>query len=252
MSTYKAEVIVAKQGESFGFAISLNGSEELLHFTPGSDIKQQSKYLKLIKANHPEYDFPPVVDITTPPTEFKTEEGPFKASTGYLDDATKDAFQVEDITFKQETPIPSNVDVDTGEVKEVNTNNLNTGTMKKDQAASTEAQPVKKVSIVRKAKWYGACGAGVAVRTVTAPTHAVLQTASDILQLAANGVRNTEAFAINKLRVSSSTREEIKGRIDQRTARIQGIALMPITIPVGIAQSIRTSMKSPVVTVQTA
>jgi hypothetical protein len=159
------------------------------------------------------------------------------------------AFDLEEISIADPIesklpPVNPNVDMETGEIKEDPQTINNNPLKQKEMEAKTEV-PVNKVSLGSKIKWYSAVGAGVTVRTVTVPTHVVLQSAADILQIAANGVRNFEAFSIDKLKVSKGlTRAEIRGRIDQRTERIERFMIMPVTIPIGIMQSVRESLKS--------
>lgn len=221
-------------------------------------------YVKLIKKNHPEYVFDeePAVEIMTPPVpqaehphkeelskSFDIDEEHDKASKAYAlkeqEDELKDSFKIDDMP-----PFAPNVDEATGEITEDSP--LKTEPVMETTTEAPKVEQKKKVSLARKAKWYGACGLGLGVRSITVPTHTVLQTASDVLHLAAVGVRNTEAFAIDKLKVTTATRDEIKGRIDQRTAKIQSVLMMPVTIPVGIVQSARQAMKSPIVEAQPA
>lgn len=200
-------------------------------------------YQKLILKNYPNYKF--IVEeeeedeeeivLMTP----KVEE----ATHPYKEELDK-AFSMDEVEFKQ-PPAAPNLDQDTGEILE----DPIVEPLKQEEPMETQSEAPKqeehkkKVSLARKAKWYGACGVGLGVRTLTVPTHVTLQTASDVLHLMAVGVRNTEAFAIDKLKLSTATRDEIKGRIDQRTQRIQSVLMMPVTIPVGIVQSARMAMK---------
>lgn len=221
------------------------------HFISWDDLKGETKedkrkaYEALITSpnNHPEYDYISqdedlqTIIITTP--SVPQAEHPYKEELA-------NAFETEELP-----PFASNVDEQTGEITEPQ--------QKQDPIMETrtnepvvETQP--KVSIAKKSKWYGAVALGLMVRTVTVPTHFTLQAGADVLQASANAVRNTEAVCIDKLKLSTATRVQIKESINMRTARMERICLMPITIPVGIVAGIRESIKNPVVApqVQTA
>jgi len=306
MKAIKATIVqgtfIENNEEHDMYAVQIHEDGSFVH-SQRTDQISYSKYAKLIQNNHPEYaltQFSEAVDMTTPPTEFKTEEGSVEASTDYLDDATKDAFTVEDVVFQRpqltpehqqevmeeivasmphvselepkdrpimekfieeleearvlrKQPIPYTVDEETGEVKEVNTNNSNTNTMNKEQEASAEAQPVKKVSIAAKAKYYSKVSMVVGVQAVTAPTHATLKITADSLRLVASGidavnrgVRNVEVAVVTAAKISKYNREELKQRVDNRSAKIERYAIAPVTIPVGIMLAIRQNLKNPV------
>lgn len=271
MNTIKAVVVVSVQGEVYGHSIEVEGSEVLQHFIPNTDIKDRHNYIALIKSNHPEYDFTEdeaLVMMT--PTDPKTVLDKNVAPATFIHPDTQAAFITDNVVFETNTPIPSNVDVETGEVKEVNTKSepvMETRTKKEPQAQATSEAP-KKVSLARKARYVGAVGLGVGVRTATLPTHLVLQSAANVLQLAADAVRNVEALAIDKLNtatsvvtyedghksITRSTRTQIKSKIERRSKRIEDVVVMPITIPVGIIKAIRNGIKNPIVQpqVQTA
>ena len=272
MKTIKAEPVhstsIVNSVRVAGYATNLEGRDDYPHFIPFTEIKgdtmisKAKHYVDMISKNHPEYDFIPEheeIKIMTPKVE--------QAVHPKMEEMKK-AFGVDEVEFNtnedykseleyqeklEEQSVPDNVDQDTGEIHETSPHNnepLKEKTMENQREAPKAPRP--KVSLGRKLKWYGACGLGIGVRSITLPTHATLQTASDLLHLAAVGVRNVEASAISGLKLSSATKDEIKGRIDQRTAKIQGVLMMPVTIPIGIVQSIKQAAKSPIVEAQTA
>lgn len=161
----------------------------------------------------------------------------------YKEELSK-AFDLDEVDLP---PVNPNVDMETGEVKEdpqvINNNPLKQEKMDK-QVEQPQAEAKTKPSMLKKVRWYTAVGASLGVKTVTGPTHFVLQTGADLLQLSANGVANTEGFLIKQLKVSSQTIAEIRGYREQRTKLYESVALLPITTPINLVKQGVESVKN--------
>lgn len=137
----------------------------------------------------------------------------------------------------------TNVDTDT--VKEpspqINNNDMNT-----NQEPVSEAQGAtekRRINYAKTAATVGKHGVKLGIQTGTVPLHAGLQMGAHALQFAANQVKNFEAFSIDKLNLTDSTRQEIKDNIQARTAKIEFLALQPIVLPIYAFQKVKKGMQ---------
>lgn len=110
--------------------------------------------------------------------------------------------------------------------------------------ATTVEQPVKK-TVLQKTGNIAKHGVKLTVQSATVPTHTGLVIAADLLMIAALGVRNVEAFVIDKLNITTDdiTRQDIQRSIDQRAKTIESVIFSPITYPIMQASVIKEKLR---------
>ena len=234
-ANYVLSAIVVNEEKVFGHAVQLEGITELMHFIPSTDIKKESTYVELIKNNHPEYVFERDIVIETPKTAHAVEDTDRIAVHPHKEELAN-AFDMPDISFNK-PPIAPGLDMETGEIKE------DPATIIQEPLKEEKMETQVKVPFGKKVKWFSAKGASITTAVGLAPIHVTLQTAADVLQRSANVVRNIEASAHNALKISDNSKSEIKESIERRTRKIQKIAAMPVTFPVGLGISLVNTIK---------
>ena len=118
------------------------------------------------------------------------------------------------------------------------------------QEPTVESKPKRKV------RWYAAAASTVAIKAVTVPTHLGLQSVADIMQLAADGVRNVDAFATHKLRAGDTelSLEDCRDQSQALTDTIQKIVVSPAMLAYQAAVQLGGSLKKsePIITAEPA
>lgn len=265
MKTIKAEPVtstaIVNNLRVGGLATNLEDRDDYPHFIPFTDIKgdtitsKTKHYVEMISKNHPEYNFIPEeeeITIMTPKVEQSVHPHKEEMEAAFgVDEVEFETLGTKIVDELRQAPTPlENVDQETGEIHEPSpqvNNPLKTETMENQTEVPTPEAVTDKLSFGQKSKWVAKVGVATSVRVVTLPTHVALQSASDMLGAMARGVRNTEAWTIDKLNLSDKTRAEIKGRIDQRTRNIEQVGLniivSPVMLPVRLVKGIQLTSK---------